>query len=250
VIVARVTNEYGLTFNVVLIRKGDRYGRNDCLTHVEDDPAVEFWDAKHENDPRFTLGLGQFVSSYCLRTLTGQDGGYSDDHRQTRSGIQLWGDVREWCVTGDNVIDALAAVEAIVGPIPPGRYTPPPPRRFNRDLDRERMTDADAADRVRRALASGWRASVSKGRHLSTSGLRRHHPDALLVRARKPQSSCGIGSVLAVQGGSREPAKVIGWVAFHPSYSKAPDGGVYGTRKAAAESLLVNLEDWAMEGAP
>ena len=101
-IVARVVNQVGRAFNVRLVRKGDRYGLNDCLVHDKDEPLVEFWDATYENDPRFTPKLGQFVSRYCLDTLTG-----SRPH-----GIALCGHVSTWTVTAGNVADAIAAAQA------------------------------------------------------------------------------------------------------------------------------------------
>ena len=101
-IIARIVNEAGRAFNVRLVRKGDRYGLNDCLVHDKDEPLVEFWDATYETDARFTPKFGQFVSRYCLGTLTG--GG--------PRGIALCGHVPEWTVTAGNVADALAAAHA------------------------------------------------------------------------------------------------------------------------------------------
>lgn len=112
VIVARVVNEAGRAFNVRLVRRGDRYGLNDCLVHDKDEPLVEFWDATYENDPRFTRGLGQFASRYCLGTLTGKPGYYGHDPRHNSRGITLCGHVPEWTVTGENVADVIAAAEA------------------------------------------------------------------------------------------------------------------------------------------
>jgi hypothetical protein len=111
-IVARVVNDKSRVFNVRLVRRGDRYGLNDCLVHDKDDPLVEFWDATYELDPRFTLGLGQFVSRYFLGTLTGKDGYSGHDRRVQPRGIALCGHVPEWTVTSGNVVDAIAAVEA------------------------------------------------------------------------------------------------------------------------------------------
>jgi hypothetical protein len=109
VIVARVVNDSGRAFNVRLVRKNDRYGLNDVLVHDKDEPLVEFWDATYERDPRFTPGLGQFVTRYGLDTLTGRDG-FGHDHRRSPRGIALCGHVPAWTVTGGNVVDAIAAV--------------------------------------------------------------------------------------------------------------------------------------------
>jgi hypothetical protein len=114
VIVARVVNDKGRTFNVRLVRKGDRYGLNDCLVHDNDEPLVEFWDATYENDPRFTPGLGQFVSRYCLGILAGKDEDGYYGYGRGSAGLDLCGHVSEWKVTGENVVDAIAAVHAVL----------------------------------------------------------------------------------------------------------------------------------------
>lgn len=49
---------------VRIVNRGDRYGLNDCLTHLEDKPLVEFWDTRYKHTPR-----GQFVSRYYVNTL-------------------------------------------------------------------------------------------------------------------------------------------------------------------------------------
>jgi hypothetical protein len=102
-LVARVINDVGRAFNVVLVRKGDAYGRNDCLTHDAEDPLVEFYDATYEADDRFYLGRGQFVSRYYLRTLT---------DRKVRRGLDLCGHEPAWKISSQNVADALVAVDA------------------------------------------------------------------------------------------------------------------------------------------
>jgi hypothetical protein len=42
--VLQITNEAGRTFRVRCVRKGERYGLNDCLCHDRDEPLVEFTD--------------------------------------------------------------------------------------------------------------------------------------------------------------------------------------------------------------
>ena len=128
--------------------------------------------------------------------------------------------------------------------------------RFNRYHNDERWTDEQAAARVRAAIDRGWRPSVSKGRHISTMFMRSPAPGALFVRARKHEprdhqtgsggsSSCGVGFVLHLDGERAFEDKVAhGWLAYHPTWSKAPNGGLYRTRKAAAESLLANVPDY------
>jgi len=64
-------SESGRQFNVRLVRKGERYGLNDCLTHEKDQPMVEFYDASQDS-AKFGA-RGQFISRYYLDTLTGAD---------------------------------------------------------------------------------------------------------------------------------------------------------------------------------
>lgn len=60
-------------FNVRLVMKGDQYGAQMCLTHEDDEPLVEFYDASYDFvkdvDGRV---LGQFVSRYNMSTLSGE----------------------------------------------------------------------------------------------------------------------------------------------------------------------------------
>jgi hypothetical protein len=63
----QITNDQSRTFNVRVVFKGDRYGLNDCLTHDNDKPLVEFYDATQ--DPKKFGERGQFVSRYYIETL-------------------------------------------------------------------------------------------------------------------------------------------------------------------------------------
>ena len=58
----------GKRFTVRIVREGDRYGRDDCLTHDEDEAMVEFYDATYADNGRFGPH-GQFVSRYYVGTL-------------------------------------------------------------------------------------------------------------------------------------------------------------------------------------
>ena len=71
-----VTNKTGIAFVVRVVEQGERYGRNMMLTHEENEPLVEFYDARHPFD--FDLDgnqLGQFVSRYYISTLAKSEGG-------------------------------------------------------------------------------------------------------------------------------------------------------------------------------
>jgi len=76
-----IENESGQPFRMRVVNNGDKYGRDMCLTHSEDNPLIEFYDRRysHDVDPEGTP-LGQFVSRYYLSTLVGEDG-----FRSTRS---------------------------------------------------------------------------------------------------------------------------------------------------------------------
>ena len=59
-------------FNVRIVRKGDRYGRDDMFAHDQDAPLVEFYDDRYHSQQG---DRGQFVSRYYVYSLleyTGQ----------------------------------------------------------------------------------------------------------------------------------------------------------------------------------
>lgn len=75
-------------FNVRIVRKGDAYGRDNCLTHDEDSPLVEFYDARQYDK---TFGqLGQFVSRYYCKTIL--EGAFP-------WGLSLDGGIPQWSVS-------------------------------------------------------------------------------------------------------------------------------------------------------
>tara|TARA_R100000353_G_scaffold175194_1_gene144875 strand:- start:1232 stop:1558 length:327 start_codon:yes stop_codon:yes gene_type:complete len=61
--------EYQQDWIVRLIMKGQKYGRDWCLTHNEDQPLIEFYMAD-QNVKRATSKTRGFVSRYYLETLT------------------------------------------------------------------------------------------------------------------------------------------------------------------------------------
>ncbi len=82
-----INKSNGRPWLVRIVRTGDKYGRDDCLTHDEDKALVEYYDLEHASD-RFDA-RGQFVSRYYAGTLLGHDGFYGDGNRNT--GILLHG---------------------------------------------------------------------------------------------------------------------------------------------------------------
>jgi hypothetical protein len=95
----QVTNRDGVIFNVRIVRKGDRYGLEDCLVYDEtdrffheNDPMVEFYDARQ--DVKRFGERGQFVSRYSLSTFMEHTGG-----------LDLHGGILAWKISAGNVLD-------------------------------------------------------------------------------------------------------------------------------------------------
>ena len=83
--------ETNLEWTVRIVFKGDKYGLDWCLTHDEDEPMIEFYDAEYDFDIDLDgQVLGQFVSRYNAKTLL-------EDDRQSR-GLNLDGGVPKWSI--------------------------------------------------------------------------------------------------------------------------------------------------------
>jgi hypothetical protein len=95
-------------FNVRIIGKGDRHGRNDCLTHDDDRPIVEFYDHRYTHDD--WPSRGQFISSYYVGTLLGYEGFYGGE---PVGGLCLdGGNPNEWSVSADEMALVRAYLKA------------------------------------------------------------------------------------------------------------------------------------------
>lgn len=97
-----IVNQYGVPFNVVVVEQGGSYGRNQCLTHDEVDPLVEFYDDRYHNSEDW-LQYGQFVSRYYASTLL-------EDHEDGH-GLCLDGGVDAWVVSASNMIAVKELLE-------------------------------------------------------------------------------------------------------------------------------------------
>lgn len=101
---AVITSRTGRRFLVRILRAGDRYGLDDCLTWADggrlspssdvDRPGVEFYDLTYANttrpDGEIAFGpRGQFVSRYYVDTLLGND-------RNGAFGLDLHGGIDVW----------------------------------------------------------------------------------------------------------------------------------------------------------
>lgn len=97
-------------FNVRIVNKGDKYGRDFCLTHNEsgDKAMVEFYDSRYPHTE-----FGQFVSRYYVGTLLCKEGFYGSD---IDSGLCLdGGNPDEWSIEAEDmktVIDYISEVTA------------------------------------------------------------------------------------------------------------------------------------------
>mgnify|MGYP003657691028 CR=1 FL=1 len=100
------TADNGTPFVVRMVRHGDKYGLDMCLTHTPhpeydfDSPLIEFYDARYDFD-KDTDGtpMGQFVSRYYLSTLTDtRTQVRRNENNEPNRGVQLHGDVAAWSV--------------------------------------------------------------------------------------------------------------------------------------------------------
>lgn len=91
-------------FNVRILRKGERYGLNDCLTHDEEAPLVEFYDFRYHNDDDWKRG--QFVSRYYAETL------FENVIDRYLYGLQLYGEVPEWTVPQEQMRQIMHWLES------------------------------------------------------------------------------------------------------------------------------------------
>jgi hypothetical protein len=56
-------------YNIRVVGKGEKYGRDFKLTNNEDKPLVEFYDARYPHTE-----FGQFITRYYVGTILGNDG--------------------------------------------------------------------------------------------------------------------------------------------------------------------------------
>jgi hypothetical protein len=75
-------------FNVRIVRKGDKYGLDFCLTHKQDDSLVEFYDVRYPHTE-----FGQFVSRYYVSTILERE----------RNGLCLDGGVPDWSISANDM---------------------------------------------------------------------------------------------------------------------------------------------------
>lgn len=99
----------GITFTARIVKEGDRYGRDMCLTHEEGkEPLIEFYDSRYPFD-RAPEGevLGQFVSRYYVSTLRNSLARNGDV-----TGLCLDGGVRDWTLNRPAMMVVHGYIEA------------------------------------------------------------------------------------------------------------------------------------------
>lgn len=105
-VIAKVTNSEhegrpssGVTFNVIWVPTGGRYGREGCLVN-RGAPMVEFYDARHPHTEH-----GQFVTRYFADSLA----------ECTGTGLCLDGGCASWSIDKHSRCLVSAAVRAEMG---------------------------------------------------------------------------------------------------------------------------------------
>lgn len=104
--VVSVKAENGITFNVRRVNQGDKYGLDNCLTHKDEKPMIEFYDSRYSfhSDEHGNM-LGQFISRYFLENLLFNF--VTEKPRQDHEGICLDGGIPDWCMDGAALSSAL-----------------------------------------------------------------------------------------------------------------------------------------------
>lgn len=97
-------NSNGIPFNARVVREGDKYGLNDCRVHNDNDPLIEFYDARYNHSK-----YGQFVSRYYASTLTGKCE-WSSGRDSRKTGLNLDCSISDWFVDANQVTKAIEAI--------------------------------------------------------------------------------------------------------------------------------------------
>lgn len=128
-------------FNVRIVRRGEHYGRDDCVAHDRDDPLVEFYDSRRsakDFGPR-----GQFVSRYYASTLMAR--------QKPVAGLLLDTGSPDWTVSPAGMRKVLVQIRAALG--------------MPSDADEESTTGADSSPRP---LVEGDKVFVISEQKLAT----------------------------------------------------------------------------------
>lgn len=97
----KIINDNGRIWAVNIVKKGDKYGRDNCLTHDKEEPLIEFYDCRYEH-----TDYGQFVSRYNLSTLL-------EHHQAPSMGLCLDGGIPDWSINGKAMDRVIAWLKTI-----------------------------------------------------------------------------------------------------------------------------------------
>ena len=89
----------GVPFLPRRLNYGDKYGRENCLTHDKSDPLIEFYDTRYKDSD---FNGGQFVSRYYLSTLL---------QHKPDTGLNLHGGVPDWKIDAQNLQNVLQSLQ-------------------------------------------------------------------------------------------------------------------------------------------
>jgi len=99
---ATIITKAGFAFVLRIVRKGDDYGKDFCLTHDDEEPMVEFYDERFLD--KFPP-LGQFVTRYNADRFLARSAG----------GLDLHGGVEAWSLDEETYLQAQLWVRSELG---------------------------------------------------------------------------------------------------------------------------------------
>ena len=104
-------------WKVKIVFKGDAYGLNNCRTHDEDKPMVEFYDLAHKE---IHGDGGQFVSRYYLgsillegRCIISREDFIKAGQRDPEIGILLDAGITNWRMSGTCLTEVLDEIKIL-----------------------------------------------------------------------------------------------------------------------------------------
>lgn len=86
-------------FTIRLLQPGESYGLNQSLTHNEEEPLIEVYDARFDGEP----DLGQFIGRYYISTFMSVNGA-----------LDLHESVPDWTLNTDAVKQSQQWLQAVI----------------------------------------------------------------------------------------------------------------------------------------
>lgn len=94
----KIKTDKGRTFFVRVVKLGEKWGRNDCLTHDHVDPLIEFYDPSESNQRDY------FICNYYADTLAEHTDGV---------GLALFGGSPEFDIDSATLAPVIALAREI-----------------------------------------------------------------------------------------------------------------------------------------